>query len=83
MKVLRPAQRLWIRSTFTIVRSSIRAGGERDLIFVGLCVARFARHFVHRRGEQPAALRREIELVADRLGERQAIERRSRAARRR
>ena len=46
--------------------------GQRDLIFVGLGVARVARHFVHRRGEQPAELRREIELVADRLGERPA-----------
>ena len=48
--------------------------GERDFIFVGLGVAWLARHLVHRRSEQAAALGREIELVADGLGERQAVE---------
>src|SRR4051812_342511 len=49
-------------------------GGERDLIFFGLGVARVARHLVHWRSEQPAALGGEIELVADRLGKRQSLE---------
>ena len=49
-------------------------GGKRDFIFVGLCIARIARHLVHRRGEQPPAFRREIEFVTDGLGEGKSVE---------
>src|SRR5205823_9531707 len=48
--------------------------GERHFILVGLCVDGIARPLVHWRGEQAAALRCEIELVADSFRERQSLE---------
>ena len=68
-KLRRPAQRLWMASTLTMLRSSMRIRRERHFIFVGLSVARAAWHLVHRRRKQPPAFWREIKLVADRLGE--------------
>src|SRR5262249_49468167 len=47
---------------------------QRNVIFLRLRVAGVARHLVHWRSEQAPALWREIELIADGLGERQAVE---------
>ena len=74
VKVRSPAHLLWMCRTSTRRALLHPRRRERDLIFVGLGVARVARHLVHRRGEQAAALGREIKLVADGLGERQPFE---------
>ena len=49
-------------------------GCKRHLELVGLRVARSTRRLVHRRGEQAAALGREVEVVADSFRERQRLD---------